>query len=385
MHRLIPLFKKPKHILKVVRFIFILAYYKISGCKTIVYNLHEDYFYDIFESIYHQLLNRPKTVIFFSYRAENKILLQYLQNKVPASQIIPNYISPFLIFDLFICAEVTGPDFPLSIFHTPKIEIYHGTGTSNLYEKKDVLNRFDSHFAIGPKFNEFIDFAYKEKSSKPHVYNIGYPKLDALLKPNPLTKDLKKLYKLDDKKTILYAPHWHEYGSIHKFKEALLEKLAEFDVNLLIKPHNYLYTRYANLNWKKRLKDFANQHENVTFVSNPNTQELYPISDLMITDTGTTAALEYSILQKPLIINYDAQWFADNDSVDIEKDLCDLGFCFENLKELKALVESVLIKPDENEILKQQTAQKNIVRKYLYQPGEATSRAVKAIYEILEN
>ncbi|MFO7895630.1 MAG: CDP-glycerol glycerophosphotransferase family protein, partial [Candidatus Cloacimonadales bacterium] len=159
---------------------------------------------------------------------------------------------------------------------------------------------------------------------------------------------------------------------------------SRLQVNVLLKPHNYLYTKYASQNWEQRLQDFAATHENVSFVTNPNTQELYPLADIMITDTDTTAALEYSILGKPLIINYDAQWFAENSSVDIERDLCDLAFRYQTLPQLETLLQKLLQAPDKSELQKQKLRQKQIVEKYLYQPGLATQKAVKAIYQIWE-
>jgi hypothetical protein len=375
MKRFWILLKRPSYLLKTIYLFLLFGLQKLRGKKLIVYNLHQDYFYDIFENIYLALKKEPHLIIYFAYLEQNRKLYQYLQKQVPSAQIISNLISPFLPFDLFICAEVTGPDFPLKIFSTPKIQIYHGTGTANLYAKKNVLNRFDIHFSIGPRFNDFIQFAYLDKVKQPKVFNVGYPKLDSLIDPNSSASR----YQLPLKSTILFAPHWTHYSALLKFEEDLLNLLASFQANILIKPHNYLYTKYADQKWYERLQNFADQHDNVTFVTNPNTQELYPLADIMITDTGTTAALEYSILSKPLLINDDPQWFNDNDSVDMERDLCDLAFCFQDLSELKILLDKLLSDPQKLKLAQQQDRQKEIVEKHLYPPGQATNKAVAAI------
>jgi hypothetical protein len=372
--------RNPYLIVELIKNSLILLFYKFWGYKTIVYNLHETYFFDIFSTIYKRLENKQKTVVYFSYRQENKELYNYLITKVDPKKIVSNHISPFLIFDLFICPEITGPDFPINYFPTKKIEIYHGTGTANLYAKKDVLNRFDAHFAIGVKFNEFIEYAYADKKIKPRIFNVGYPKLDVLVSDyNPiLPYDLDK-----NKPTLLYAPHWPEYSSLYKFQEEILSVLAKFDANILIKPHNYLYTKFPVMNWQNRLMEFSKQHKNVTFVLEPNTQELYPISDIMITDTGTTAALEFSLLSKPVIINYDAHWFEINDYTDIETDLCDLGFRFEDLSTLSSIIQNIIAGEYTEEIFTQQKKQKKIIENYLYPVGTATDRAIDAINKLL--
>ena len=380
MKRILYILKNPSLIIELIKHTLILLFYKVFGYKTIVYNLHETYFFDIFSTIYERLENKPKTVVYFSYRQENEELLQYLKTKVNSKKIISNHISPFLIFDLFICAEITGPDFPITFFPTKKVEIYHGTGTANLYNKKDVLNRFDAHFAIGTKFNEFIKYAYAEKKNKPKIFNVGYPKLDVLVSEyNPILP-----YNLDKTKpTLLYAPHWPKYSSLYKFQEEILSELAKFDANILIKPHNYLYTKSPEMNWQKRLREFADKHENVTFVLQPNTQELYPISDIMITDTGTTAALEFSVLLKPVVINYDANWFEINNFTDIEKDLCDLGFRFEDLSKLSSIIQNIIDGKYTKEISEQKKKQQEVVKEYLYPVGTATDRAIEALNKLL--
>ncbi len=344
-------------------------FYKLNGYRTIVYNLHHDYFYEIFAPIYLELEKDPRIKIFFSYQQKNKNLLSYLKKKNEVKRLIPNQVARFIYFDLFICPEVTGPDFPYSRLKTKTLEIYHGIGTYNLYQKKNVLNRFAIHFAIGPKFNEFINFAYQNKFPKPKVYDIGYPKLDELF-------NLKKNDQ-QDFQTILYAPHWDKFGSLHKFEEKILLTLAEFDMKILVKPHNYLYFEYKN--WEKRLENICAETENLILIKEANTQKLYPQADIMITDCGTTAPFEFSILQKPFLIYRNKKWFENNKNFIIEAELEKIAFSFEDLAEMQKIIEKIRNGMLEHKITQQRGEQQKLVKKYLYNPGCATEKATTTI------
>ncbi len=384
MKRLFKLLIRPTYFFKMVSYNLEMIISKYKQNKTIVYNLHQDYFYDIFETIYAQLKTNPRLKIYFSYLEGNAPLKSYLENKIEKKYLISSLISPYINFDMYICPEVNGPNFPIHLFKTKKVEIYHGSGTYNLYSKADVLNKFDIHFAIGPKFNEFIDFAYKDKKRKPKIYNVGYPKLDILLRKNNLTNELRKLYKIDKRKTVLYAPHWNEFSSLHFFQEAFLKSLAKLDIQILIKPHNYLYTQYPQDNWLNRFEKLADNFENISFIKRPNTQELYPLADMMITDTGTTAALEFCIMGKPLLIYCNEAWFENNNHSEVERDLCNLAISFQSAEELNQKISLIIQNENIAELKNQKELQKEIVSKYLYPPGEGTSKAISAILTELE-
>ncbi len=348
-------------------------------------NLHHDYFYDIFESVYKELLKQKNIRIYFAYLHQKTEIKKYLLERVDKKFLVSNLISPFIPFDIFICPEVTGPDFPVSFLKTKTIEIYHGTGIYNLFEKKDVLTRFDIHFAIGPQSYEFLDYAYQDTKRNAVVYNIGYSKLDALLQENPLNEELKKMYELEGKKVILYCPHWNPDGSLHHFGEKLIEELASLDAKILIKVHNYLFVQYKEDNWKERLEDLEKRFENVILIKRPNTQELYPISDIMITDTGTTSGLEFSILKKPLFVFCNRNWFENREHVDVEEGICDASFCFDNLADLKNNITMIFenSKDFKQQLKIQQEKQTRLVNSFLYNPGNASESAVQSILKEL--
>ena len=386
MNRLLNLIlKNPLGILQMIYFWFITLSYRLVGYKTVVYNLHHDYFYAILEPVYERLRRRKDIVVFFSYRYDNLKLQQELKNRVGSGRILSNLISPFVPFHLFICPEITGPDFPASIFKTTTIEVYHGNGIAGFHEKKGVLNRFDVHFAIGPKFNQFLEFAYRGEGRKPRVYNTGYPKLDILLQTDPLTDYLRIYYKLDQRPTLLYAPHWNPYGSLHVFDLGLIEAMCDFEVNLLVKPHHYLYSKYREAEWQKKLESFAQSCSKMTLVQRPNTQELYPLADIMISDTGTSAPFEFSLLQKPLLVFHNEEWFQNEENPEEERIINQTALRFTNIDGLKNLLTDIFSASEEmtRRLEIQKSEQQKMISDLLYNPGHATEKSYEAILKEL--
>lgn len=385
MKRLLSLLlKNPLSFFILLKFWVLFTILKVKGRKTVVYNMHQDYFFDLFKDIYCKLLKNGIEVYFSIPRNSDHIKDYLLLNGlVPDSYIISNKISPFIPFDMFICAEVTGPDFPFKLLKsTKKVEIYHGTGVYNLYEKGSVLSRFDVHFAVGPMYHDFLKQTYEKYPRKHSVYNVGYPKTDRLFKS--VDEKLKKKYNPENRKTILYAPHWNEHGSLHAFSEEIIITLSSFNATVLVKPHNYLYTQFPEKNWKKKFKELEKKHDNIRFVTEADTQLMYPFSDIMITDTGTTAAFEYSLLHKPLVVFKEELWFDKRDHVDIERAIVDTALCFTSQTELKQVLNDLFHEEKSSALLKEQKEkQTEMTEKYLYNIGKATETAVDVILKEL--
>jgi hypothetical protein len=367
------------------KFIYFFCFYlicRISGKRVLVYNLHHDYFFDIFKAIYEELKRDKRIVLFFSYKFDRLHLKKYLLRNVSLKYLVPSHVSPFIPYELFVTAEVTGPDFPLSMFSTRTMEIYHGTGVYDLYQMKAVLQRFDVHFAIGEQFLSLIEYLYGDKEKKPTVYEVGYPKTDDLFKRTAETDGLATKYGIGERKTVLFASHWNPASAIHRYGEDIIKALAELDIQVLIKPHHYLFVKYKDDNWQEQLKQLAEQYTNVIYVDYPNTQALFPLADILVTDPGTTALYEFSLLDKPVVMFNDRSWFKDNSEyIETEQEIADIAFNYSSLEELQSIIKNIIL-PDEEmkkKISEQQLKQKQLVSKYFYNPGKSVDYAVSAI------
>ncbi|WP_066258921.1 CDP-glycerol glycerophosphotransferase family protein [Neobacillus drentensis] len=142
----------------------------------------------------------------------------------------------------------------------------------------------------------------------------GYPRNDIFYRPDRtmISEEFKKQHKLpDDKKIILYAPTWrdNQFYQIGKYKLDLhldLEKLRNElgDEYIIILRMHYLVAENFNLEAYQGFAWDFSKHEDI--------QELYLISDILITDYSSVF-FDYANLKRPMIFfTYDLEEYKDD-------------------------------------------------------------------------
>ena len=157
------------------------------------------------------------------------------------------------------------------------------------------------------KFRSSFDF-------KNIILDSGFPRNDVLFKRNNLKSInyIKNSYNLpQDKKVILYAPTWRDdefyENGIYKYSSKIdfdLLKNELSDTHILLVKLHYL------------VKDSADWSNYDGFIyqcdQSCDIQELYLISDILVTDYSSVM-FDYSIIKRPMIIYaYDYEKYRDN-------------------------------------------------------------------------
>ena len=145
------------------------------------------------------------------------------------------------------------------------------------------------------------------------MLEIGYPRNDILVNNNNeeyIDKIKTKFNISKDKKIILYAPTWrdNQYYKKGEYKfatemdfDAMKEALSK-DYVLIVKYH---YLVKENIDWDK-YGDFI-----VECDANWDIQELYLISDVLITDYSSVM-FDYAILRRPMLFfAYDMEFYKE--------------------------------------------------------------------------
>ena len=139
------------------------------------------------------------------------------------------------------------------------------------------------------------------------VWITGTPRNDYLLYPN---NELLQEYSYLNKKVILYAPTWREYGdrsSFFPFEDKDLERLNKFletqDAYLLIRGHREEMERISENYGEEKLSRILPAHQEIF----PDAQRLLAHVDVLITDYSSIY-LDFLLLDKPIIfIPYDLE------------------------------------------------------------------------------
>lgn len=158
--------------------------------------------------------------------------------------------------------------------------------------------RYD--YFISPNRYSTEKFISSFKVSKDIMKEYGYPRNDYLVNiTQEKINELKNKMNIPkDKKVLLYCPTWrdNQYNEkgytfelkvdFNKWKEQLSDEWV-----VLFKPHYLISTKFSN----EGLEGFL-----YTFKENIDINELYVVSDLMITDYSSTF-FDYSILNRPIV------------------------------------------------------------------------------------
>lgn len=142
---------------------------------------------------------------------------------------------------------------------------------------------------------------------KKEFLRTGYPRNDILFEKNnqaEIGKLKKKMGIPTNKKVILYAPTWRRrnYFEMHLNINDMKEKFSDEYV-LLLRVHPFAY---KGLN-KSILNDFV-----LDFSTYESVEELYLISDIVITDYSSVM-FDYTILNRPILFfTYDLEEYRDN-------------------------------------------------------------------------
>ena len=184
------------------------------------------------------------------------------------------------------------------------IERYHQEFRNNslLWQYLISQNPFSSEI-----FRSAFDF-------KGEMLEIGYPRNDILINRNNAEDidEIKSRFNIPkDKKIILYAPTWrdNQYHDNNEYKFATemdfdkMHKELGDEYTLIVKFH---YLVKENIDWS-RYDNFVIECD-----AEWDIQELYLISDMMITDYSSVM-FDYSILKRPMIFfAYDLDNYKNN-------------------------------------------------------------------------
>ncbi|MHA1988028.1 MAG: CDP-glycerol glycerophosphotransferase family protein [Promethearchaeota archaeon] len=204
---------------------------------------------------------------------------------------------------------------------TKIIFTWHGTPikiVNRNLENSYIYSKWAEFFHIKLKYEEFVDYMLTPtrdkqehqilskafKISPKKILAVGYPKLDYLHdKSKDFISNLKKSYKIIESfdQVILFCPTYRESFILDfPFKSEQLRKLNNFlkktNSLFLIKAHMLV----KNINFRS--------YENIKVTSKEaNIEELYLISDILITDYSSTM-LDFSLLNRPILLYpYDLQ------------------------------------------------------------------------------
>jgi len=188
---------------------------------------------------------------------------------------------------------------------------WHGTPIKKM-DESPIYDKWSDFFHLKLKYDQYVDYMLTPtKDKREHkilskafklslkkILPLGYPKLDLLFNKdeNFITK-LKKSHQIPDNidRIILYCPTYRQNFTLNfPFEPEHLKKL-----NNLLENTNSLFLIKAHMFVKKiNIIDYPNIK---VITKTANIEELYLITDILITDYSSTM-LDFSLLNRPILL-----------------------------------------------------------------------------------
>jgi CDP-glycerol glycerophosphotransferase (TagB/SpsB family) len=298
------------------------------------------------------------------------------------SKISPRRAAMFR-FDAYIAADQMWATLPRG---APRVFMFHGVAGkyADVYDRPSFsMRQWDRIFFINRRrLENFINAGAIDADSK-SARLIGYPKLDCLVDGSLDRDRIVTSLGLDpSRKVVLYAPTWSPYSSLNKLGEDLVQRLCRAGFQVIVKLHDRSlqpdYEFSGGIDWAARLEPVLHANGG-RFARDRDATPFLAASDVMVTD-HSSAGFEYLLLDRPLI-RIDVPELITETRIPPEyvSLLADASTSVRTVAEAADAVERSLADPTASS-----ASRKAVADELFFDPGTATARAVRELYDVME-
>jgi hypothetical protein len=289
----------------------------------------------------------------------------------------------FMKFDAYIAADILWVTLPRG---TKRIQMFHGVAGkySNIYDSPErSMRHWDRLFFINRlRLRNFVTSGAIDAES-PNARLVGFPKLDCLV-DGSLSRDalLSEMGIDPARRTVLYAPTWSAHSSLNTAGEKLVRRLCDAGYAVIVKLHDRsrdaAYHHSGGIDWPSRLGAILKKYGGLLAAGSDSCPYL-AASDVLITD-HSSVGFEYLLLDRPVVrIETPELIEATNINRQYVSLLAEASITARTARGAVAAVNRCIVEPS-----LQSVARRSVASKLFFNPGTATARAVREIYEVLE-
>src|SRR5438094_225217 len=216
----------------------------------------------------------------------------------------------------------------------------------------------------------------------PQAALVGYPKVDCLVDGSLDRRAIERSLGIDPSiPTVLYAPTWSPYSSLHSVGVDVIRGLSRLGINVLVKLHDRSYDpgerASGGVDWRATLERLS-RLGNVHVAGGSDASPYLFVSDALVTD-HSSVGFEFMLLDRPVIV-IDCPRLIEKARVNPDKvnELRGAAAVARTADEVAALVRRELDDPTRLSSRRRKTAEQ-----LFYGAGRATGRAVQCIYDLL--
>ena len=272
--------------------------------RSIVFYLENESDFIFFKPIVEKLTQEYDTKICYvtssktdpMLNCNNKNILSfYVGDGVARSNFFINLKATIIV--------MTMPD--LETFHIKRSKVYpvhyvyifHSLNSTQRAYTNTAFDNFDTIFCTGNY--QIIEIQERERKfnlNKKKLVKHGYGRLDTLIN-EVLNTNIRK--NASDKKVVLIAPSWGDYGLIETKGQEIVSTLLDSGFDVILRPHPVTLKK-SNKIIQKIEKEFKN-NLNFKLETDIRSTESWFLCDCMISDLSG-AAIEYAFaFEKPVL------------------------------------------------------------------------------------
>ena len=323
----------------------------------------------------------PRVRFAFTASEEPQRLHAIYRDAAPGTWLVGARRAALLKWDAYLTSDFMWAPLPRG---AARIQMFHGVaGKYGFDAPASSMRPWDRLFFVNERRLRNFVAAGAIDAGSPAARLIGMPKVDCLVDGSLRRDEVLRGLGLDPAlPTVLYAPTWSPASSLNLMGEALLRRLRERPVNLVVKLHDRsrdLRPQYSGgIDWVARLSPLL-AGPRALLALRANIAPCLAAADVMITD-HSSCGFEYLLLDRPLVrIEVPDLLKQANIHEDYVSLLAGASLNVRDAAGAAAAVDRALAAPGER------SAERRAVAEDLfYRPGTATARCAAALYEVLQ-
>lgn len=284
-------------------------------------------------------------------------------------------------FDAYLTSDFMWARLPRG---SCRIQMFHGVAGKYNFDvpHRSVANWQRFFFINQRRLNNYYTAGILKPGSKA-AHLIGMPKMDCLVDGSLRRDEILVSLGIDPgRRVVIYAPTWSPYSSLNAMGEELIRQLVAAEYAVIVKLHDRARDarhRYSGgVDWPALLEPIVRAGGGC-LATGSNSCPYLAAADVMITD-HSSIGFEFMLLDRPVIRIEMPELIAN---ALIHKDyvalLADASLTVRSAHETVKAVDTSFANPTEKS-----EPRKAVARELYYEPGTATDRAVRVLYEAIE-